>query len=108
MSSTQGKPNSTAEILIRCPQCDRPSNAIKIFTFPIIVFLIVFFYMFRRTVAACPDCQRRNIGVYALINLPAMNLLWPFIYLPVMAYHFVRTLIPGHSRDVHEYLQLRK
>jgi hypothetical protein len=109
MSTNQGGSQSqTTEFMVRCPQCGKPSNAIKIFTFPIIIWLIVFFYFFRRTVAACPACQRQNIGFYASINLPAMHLLWPIVYLPLIVYYFVRTLIPGHSNDVHEYLQLRK
>ena len=105
MSTDHGKSD---EYLIRCPQCDKPSGAIKIFTFPIIIFLIVFFYVFKRTIAACPSCQRTNIGLYALINLPALHFLWPFVYLPLMVYFLVRTIIPGHSRDVHDVLQLRK
>lgn len=100
--------NKPAEFLIRCPQCDQPSNAIKIFRFPVIIFLLVFFYVFRWTKAACPSCQRKNIGYFALINLPAMHLLWPFVCLPVMLYFLVRTFIPGHSADVHDYLQLRR
>lgn len=105
MSAEQTKPDA---YLIRCPQCGKHSPSIKVFHYPIVIFLIVFIYGFRRTVVACPACQRGTMRFYALLNLPAMNLLWPFICLPVMAYFFVVSLIPGHSRDVHDILQLRK
>ena len=105
MSADHGKSDA---YLIRCPQCGKHSPSIKVFHFPVIVFLIIFFYAFKRTVIACPACQRANIGFFALINLPAMNLLWPFVCIPVMLFYFVCSLIPGHSRDVHEMLHLRK
>ena len=94
--------------LIRCPQCDRYSDSIKIFHFPIIIFLIVFFYVFKKTKAACPSCQRYNVGYYALINVPALHLLWPFVYIPLIIFYVVCTYIPGHSRDVQQTLSLRK
>ncbi len=94
--------------LIRCPQCGKNSYAIKIFHFPIIIFLIVFFWAFKRTIAACPSCQRANLGFYALLNLPALHFLWPIVYIPIIIFYLVCTLIPGHSRDVHDMLHLRK
>ena len=98
----------TDPYLIRCPQCQQHSRSIKVFHFPIIVWLIVFFYFFKKTVAACPACQRQNVGFYAFLNLPAMHLLWPIVWIPLILFYVACTFIPGHSRDVHEMLHMRK
>jgi hypothetical protein len=94
--------------LVRCPQCGKQSNAIKVFHFPIIIFLIVFFYAFKKRIAACPSCQRTNTGFYALINLPALHFLWPIIHVPLIVFYLTCTFIPGHSRAVQEMFSLRK
>ena len=105
MSADQSKSDA---YLIRCPQCGKHSPSIKVFHFPVIIFLIVYIYASRRTIVACPRCQRSNLGFFALLNLPTMNLLWPFVYIPLTLFYFVCSLIPGHSRDVHEMLQPKK
>jgi hypothetical protein len=107
MSSNSGSQQAT-QYLIRCPQCDKPSSAIKVITLPIILWAIFFFYVFRRTIAACPSCQRTNIGFYALLNLPSLHLLWPIVYVPLIVYFLARTLLPGHSQDVYDYMRLRR
>ena len=65
-------------------------------------------HSFKRTIAASPACQRQNTGFYAFINLPAMHLLWPIVWIPLIVFYVVCTFITGHSRDVHNMLHMRK
>jgi len=67
------------DILIECPQCRRDSDSVKIFHFPIIVYLFFFWMWFTKPIAACPSCQRLNIIMYAAINILSMHILWIFI-----------------------------
>jgi hypothetical protein len=94
--------------LIDCPQCGKPSPSIKIFRFPIIFYLLIFWYLTTKPVAACTSCQRLNILTYAGINVLTMHVLWIFVYPFVIAYFFFRTTVAGHSSDVTDLMNMRR
>lgn len=101
------RPRDSGDGLIPCSQCGQASPSIKIYRFPVVVFLLIFAFWQMYPVAACPACQRFNTFKYGLINLVTMNILSP-IYLIFAFFFVVRSFIRGHSSDVAELLNMRR
>jgi len=93
---------------IACPVCGEPTTSLKRYTMiRYLVFLYFFAFWGRQTVAACPPCMRKEIGMKTLINLLPANLLWLFIVLPWNTVLFCMTFAEGHSSSVRTALMQR-
>lgn len=87
------------ECPISCPRCGKPSTAIKVVHFPIILVLILFFLFWKKTVVACPSCIRKQTLLFLFINLFTMHIAWP-VCLVLSLIPVIRSFIPGHSQEV--------
>ena len=87
-------------LLIECPQCGVPSDAIKAYDrLSYCLFLGVGAVWQRTTDVACPSCMRTNLVISGAINTLLANVVSPIIWV-WYGILFAMTYRKGHSDRV--------
>lgn len=83
-----------------CPYCRKPSESIKQFILPIVIFAVAAGGWQTKRVNACPPCMRHQLKRNAIRMLLFANVLWPFLVLPITVGEYRRSRQPGHDQAV--------
>ena len=92
-------------VIVRCPECNGPSDSVKCYRMGVIVFLFVAWFSSTKNQVGCPKCIRYKIAEFCLTNLITANVLWPFIILPWSIILLLCSCSRGHSREVRNSLR---
>lgn len=92
-------------IQLPCPRCKQPTTSLKQFMlFEWFVFLYVYVWARRGTYTACPSCMRTIVAERFVYNLIPANLAMFFLG-PFFVVQFLRTFIPGHSKEIQQGIE---
>jgi hypothetical protein len=92
-------------VLVRCPECGRPSDSVKCYRMGVIVFLVLAWFSSTKNEFGCPRCIRGKIAGFCLTNLLTANVIWPLLILPWSIILLLCSLSRGHSREVRKSLR---
>lgn len=97
-------PDAPADPPLPCPKCQRPTDSLKQYSVPTVLFIVIAWAVRRSTEVACPSCMRKTVLRQTLINVPTANILWPLVIVPYAGIQLYRASRKGHSTEVRKRL----
>lgn len=86
---------------IPCPRCGEDCDRLKTaILFDRLIFLVLGASIRTERLLACPRCMRKRIANRTLANVWSAHVIWPLTVLPMHAWFYLSSFLPGHHAAV--------